>query len=128
MKVLLVSSSSGSRGGGEIYLHRLAAGLSRFGLCVRALCSNAPVMDELAENLRRYCQQTHACARHGRNYVMMPHGMLDPYSLRQKRWRKRIYLAASERRNLEGFSRLTFTTFHEQQAAQESLSWLDRLR
>jgi hypothetical protein len=76
-------------------------------------------MDELAENLRRYCQQAHACARHGRNYVMMPHGMLDPYSLRQKRWRKRIYLAASERRNLEGFSRLTFTTFHEQQAARE---------
>ena len=65
-----------------------------------------------------------ACARHGRNYVMMPHGMLDPYSLRQKRWRKRIYLAASERRNLEGASRLIFTTFHEQKAARESLTWL----
>jgi len=65
-----------------------------------------------------------ACARHGRNYVMMPHGMLDPYSLRQKRWRKRIYLAASERRNLQSASRLIFTTFHEQQAARESLSWL----
>jgi glycosyltransferase involved in cell wall biosynthesis len=65
-----------------------------------------------------------ACARHGRNYVMMPHGMLDPYSLRQKRWRKTIYLAASERRNLEGASRLIFTTFHEQQAARENLSWL----
>src|SRR5215469_9319636 len=56
MKVLLVSSSSGSRGGGEIYLHHLAAGLSRFGHCVRALCSNASAMDELAENLRRYCE------------------------------------------------------------------------
>jgi len=56
MKVLLVSSSSGSRGGGEIYLHHLAAGLSRFGHCVRALCSKAPAMDELAENLRRYCE------------------------------------------------------------------------
>jgi glycosyltransferase involved in cell wall biosynthesis len=55
---------------------------------------------------------------------MMPHGMLDPYSLRQKRWRKRIYLAVSERRNLHGASRLIYTTFHEQQAAQESLSWL----
>jgi glycosyltransferase involved in cell wall biosynthesis len=65
-----------------------------------------------------------ACARHGRKYVMMPHGMLDPYSLRQKRWRKRIYLAASERRNLQGASRLIYTTFHEQQAAQESLAWL----
>jgi len=56
MKVLLVSSSSGSRGGGEIYLHRLATGLSRFGHCVLALCSNAPPMDELAENLRRVCE------------------------------------------------------------------------
>src|SRR5215467_8900174 len=55
---------------------------------------------------------------------MMPHGMLDPYSLAQKRWRKRMYLAASERRNLQGASRLIFTTFHEQQAARESLDWL----
>jgi glycosyltransferase involved in cell wall biosynthesis len=54
MKVLLVSSGSGSRGGGEIYLHHLAAGLSRFGHCVHALCSNAPPMNELVENLRRY--------------------------------------------------------------------------
>jgi glycosyltransferase involved in cell wall biosynthesis len=65
-----------------------------------------------------------ACARHHRKYVMMPHGMLDPYSLQQRRWRKRIYLAASERKNLEGACRLIFTTFHEQQAARASLSWL----
>src|ERR1051325_1649816 len=65
-----------------------------------------------------------ACRRYGRKYVLMPHGMLDPYSLRQKRWRKRIYLVASERRNLQGASRLVYTTFHEQQAARESLSWL----
>jgi glycosyltransferase involved in cell wall biosynthesis len=56
MNVLLVSSSSGSRGGGEIYLHRLAAGLSHLGHRVRALCSNSPPMDELAENLRRFCE------------------------------------------------------------------------
>ena len=55
MKVLLVSSSSGSRGGGEIYLHRLAVGLSRLGHCVHALCNTAPPMDELAEKLRRFC-------------------------------------------------------------------------
>ena len=65
-----------------------------------------------------------ACARHGRKYVLMPHGMLDPYSLRQKQWRKRMYLVASERRNLEGASRIIYTTFGEQQAARESLSWL----
>jgi glycosyltransferase involved in cell wall biosynthesis len=67
-----------------------------------------------------------ACTRHCRRYVMMPHGMLDPYSLGQKRWRKKIYLAASERRTLKGANRLIFTTFHEQQAARESLSWLGR--
>jgi glycosyltransferase involved in cell wall biosynthesis len=65
-----------------------------------------------------------ACARHGRRYVMMPHGMLDPYSLGQKRWRKNIYLAATERKTIKGASRLIFTTFHEQQAARETLSWL----
>jgi glycosyltransferase involved in cell wall biosynthesis len=65
-----------------------------------------------------------ACARHRRRYVMMPHGMLDPYSLQQRRWRKQIYLAARERRNLEGACRLIFTTSDEQQAARASLSWL----
>lgn len=65
-----------------------------------------------------------ACQRRGRKYALMPHGMLDPYSLRQKRWRKKIYLAAIERRNLQGASRLIFTTVHEQQAACQSLPWL----
>jgi glycosyltransferase involved in cell wall biosynthesis len=65
-----------------------------------------------------------ACMRHGRKYVMMPHGMLDPYALTQKLWRKKVYLAAAERRNLQGACRLIFTTFHEQQAAQERLPWL----
>jgi glycosyltransferase involved in cell wall biosynthesis len=64
------------------------------------------------------------CQRHGRKYALMPHGMLDPYSLKQKRWRKKIYLAAVERRNLQGASRLVFTTDHERQAAKESLPWL----
>jgi glycosyltransferase involved in cell wall biosynthesis len=54
MKVLLVSSSSGSRGGGEIYLHHLAAGLSRLEHCVHALCSSAASMDELVEKLGRF--------------------------------------------------------------------------
>jgi glycosyltransferase involved in cell wall biosynthesis len=65
-----------------------------------------------------------ACARHGRKYVMMPHGMLDPYSLAQKRWRKKLYLVATERRNLEGASRLVFTAEKEEKAAKELLPWL----
>jgi len=66
-----------------------------------------------------------ACVRHGRKYVMMPHGMLDPYSLAQKQWRKKIYLAATERKTLQEACRLIFTTFCEQQAARESLPWLE---
>jgi glycosyltransferase involved in cell wall biosynthesis len=53
MKVLLVSSSSGSRGGGEIYLYYLAAGLARLGHHVVALCSDRPRMDELALHLAK---------------------------------------------------------------------------
>jgi glycosyltransferase involved in cell wall biosynthesis len=65
-----------------------------------------------------------ACVRHGRKYVIMPHGMLDPYALSQKAWRKKVYMAVTERRNLQGACRLLFTTLHEWQAAQKSLSWL----
>lgn len=65
-----------------------------------------------------------ACERRGRKYALMPHGMLDPYSLRQKRWLKKIYLATVERRNIQRASRLIFTTVHEQNAAQQSLPWL----
>src|SRR5262245_51940684 len=54
-----------------------------------------------------------ACQRRGRQYALMPHGMLDPYSLRQKHWRKRLYLAAVEGRNLREASRLIFTTAQE---------------
>jgi glycosyltransferase involved in cell wall biosynthesis len=65
-----------------------------------------------------------ACHRHGRKYALMPHGMLDPYSLRQKRWRKVAYLAAIERRNLQCASRVIFTTPLEQQAALQGNTWL----
>jgi len=65
-----------------------------------------------------------ACGRHGRKYVVMPHGMLDPYSLGRRRWRKKLYLAAIERRNLQGASRIVFTAAQEQDAARESMPWL----
>lgn len=65
-----------------------------------------------------------ACSRHRRKYALMPHGMLDPYSLMQKQWRKKLYLAAIERRNIQEASRLVFTTQDEQKAARQSLPWL----
>jgi glycosyltransferase involved in cell wall biosynthesis len=51
MKVLLVSSNSGSRGGGEIYLCRLAEGLKALGHEVFALLAAGSEMDELAAQL-----------------------------------------------------------------------------
>ena len=65
-----------------------------------------------------------ACKRHGRKYVLMPHGMLDPYSLRQRRWQKSIFLATLERSNLKEARRLVFTTAEEERAARETLPWL----
>ncbi len=51
MKVLLVSSNSGSRGGGEIYLGRLAEGLTALEHEVHVLLASDPVMDELASRI-----------------------------------------------------------------------------
>jgi glycosyltransferase involved in cell wall biosynthesis len=56
MKVLLVSSSSGSTGGGEIYLHNLANGLSRLGLHVHALCGTTPGMNKFVEGIAEFCE------------------------------------------------------------------------
>ena len=47
----------------------------------------------------------------------MPHGMLDPYSLSVKRWRKAIYLWAIERKNILGAQRLIYTTAEERRLA-----------
>lgn len=51
LHVLLVSSSSGSNGGGELYLVGLAEGLSRQGHSVDVLVSTLPRMDRLAQLL-----------------------------------------------------------------------------
>lgn len=48
MKVVLLSSSSGSRGGGEFYLKNLATGLLDRGHEVLLVCANHPRMEELA--------------------------------------------------------------------------------
>lgn len=51
LKVALVSSGSGSRGGGEIYLALLAPGLVELGCQVEAIIPDLPRMDELADSL-----------------------------------------------------------------------------
>lgn len=54
MKIALISSSSGSRGGGELYLCGLARGLTDLGHEVRSVLSQHGRMDELAEMLRPF--------------------------------------------------------------------------
>lgn len=51
VRVALVSSSSGSRGGGELYLCGLAMGLVKLGVEVCSVLANHPRMDELERSL-----------------------------------------------------------------------------
>src|SRR6266852_6719319 len=56
-------------------------------------------------------------ARHRRPYVLMPHGMLDPYGFTVKRWRKELYFWALERKNLSAAQRLIYTSSEEARLA-----------
>lgn len=58
MRVALMSSGSGSRGGGEVYLRFLASGLIGHGCKVHAIIPSAPRMDELVESLPAAAQVT----------------------------------------------------------------------
>jgi glycosyltransferase involved in cell wall biosynthesis len=62
------------------------------------------------------------CARQTRPYVLMPHGYLDPYSLKVKRWRKAAYLRAIESKTLFAARRLIFTTPEEMRLAGTAIS------
>ena len=59
----------------------------------------------------------YACLKHDRPYVLMPHGMLDPYSLSVKALKKSIYLRFFERRNMAGARRMIYTTSEEERLA-----------
>jgi glycosyltransferase involved in cell wall biosynthesis len=63
-----------------------------------------------------------ACEQHHKPYVLSPHGMLDPYSMGVHAWRKRLYLALAERRNLTNAARVVFTTASEMDLAKQTLA------
>lgn len=65
-----------------------------------------------------------ACRRYDRPYLVMPHGMLDPWSLNEHRLRKRIYLFLREAANLAGAARIVFTTDEEESLARQSFPQL----
>ena len=43
-------------------------------------------------------------------YVITPHGMLDPWSLKQSKWKKRLYLALRMRSNLNHAAAIHYTS------------------
>ena len=59
----------------------------------------------------------YACLKHDRPYVLMPHGMLDPYSLSVKALKKSTYLRFFERRNMACARRMIYTTSEEERLA-----------
>ncbi len=59
----------------------------------------------------------HACLQLHRPYVLMPHGMLDPYSLSVKALKKSIYLQLFERHNIACAQRVIYTTLEEERLA-----------
>ena len=58
-----------------------------------------------------------ACRKHDKPYVLMPHGMLDPYSLSLKALKKSVYLKFFEGPNIAGADRMIYTTSEEERLA-----------
>jgi glycosyltransferase involved in cell wall biosynthesis len=59
----------------------------------------------------------YACQRQGRPYVLMTHGMLDPYSLSVKALKKCTYLQLFEKHNIACAQRIIYTTREEERLA-----------
>jgi len=66
------------------------------------------------------------CRRSLRPYVLMPHGMLDPYSLKVKRLQKSLYFWMVERANIIAARRLIYTTPEEARLVAAQFSSLPR--
>jgi glycosyltransferase involved in cell wall biosynthesis len=59
----------------------------------------------------------YACRKHNKPYVLMPHGMLDPYSLSVKALKKSVYMKFFESRNMARAERMIYTTSEEENLA-----------
>lgn len=66
------------------------------------------------------------CRKRGVPYVVMPHGMLDPNSVRRKRAKKWVYAKLIEGPNLRRAAGLMYTHPEEERLARETVSGLPR--
>jgi glycosyltransferase involved in cell wall biosynthesis len=57
------------------------------------------------------------CRRAGVPYIIRPHGALDPYHLRQHRWRKAIVTSLVEGRGLQAAAAMHYTSIAEREHA-----------
>jgi len=62
-----------------------------------------------------------ACRKQGLPYVVRPLGTLDPWSMKQKSFRKRVFWHAGIKKMLRGAAAVHYTTQDEQHAVEESL-------
>ena len=59
----------------------------------------------------------YACRKYDKPYVLIPHGMLDPYSLSLKALKKSLYLKFFEGPNMACAQRMIYTTSEEEKLA-----------
>ena len=64
----------------------------------------------------------HYCRKFGVPYIIRPHGTLDPVLYKRHRFRKTVYEALIERKNLRGAAGIHFTTDEERTLAQRYVS------
>ena len=62
-----------------------------------------------------------ACRLQGVPYVIRPLGTLDPWSMKQKSWRKRAFWVGGVKRMLQSASAVHYTAKAEQEATEQSL-------
>jgi glycosyltransferase involved in cell wall biosynthesis len=62
-----------------------------------------------------------ACRKQGVPYVVRPLGTLDPWSMKQKPWRKALFWQISGKRMLQAAAAVHYTARAEQSAAEKSL-------
>jgi glycosyltransferase involved in cell wall biosynthesis len=86
---------------------------------VSAACSEADIIHIHA----LYEEIQHQAALHARQfhklYLIRPCGMLDPWSLAQSKWKKKLYFAWRLRKDLERASAMHFTTATERDLARK---------